>query len=339
MLLAAGIRTVACGNIGKPILDAVRDPAEFELLVVELSSFQLHYLNEIEPLASIVLNLAEDHLDWHGSMQAYGKTKGKVYNNTSACCVFNAGDKKTSELLDLASNTDSAQAVGFTVNTPAPNEIGWVEDILVDRAFVDDPAEALELASFSDLNQDIIVSPHLMANIAAAACLARAAGVQPEEIAKALRAFQLDRHRIELVLRKDGIDWIDDSKATNPHAAAAALSAFDSVVWIVGGLLKGVDISDLVQRYSPKLKAAIVIGVDRLPVLDALAKHSPNTKVYEITAESEDVMNQVVRIAKTIATGGDAVLLAPAAASMDQFKDYAHRGEQFAEAVAKEVQG
>jgi len=339
MLLAAGIRTVACGNIGKPILDAVRDPAEFELLVVELSSFQLHYLNEIEPLASIVLNLAEDHLDWHGSMQAYGKTKGKVYNNTSACCVFNAGDKKTSELLDLASNTDSAQAVGFTVNTPAPNEIGWVEDILVDRAFVDDPAEALELASFSDLNQDIIVSPHLMANIAAAACLARAAGVQPEEIAKALRAFQLDRHRIELVLRKEGIDWIDDSKATNPHAAAAALSAFDSVVWIVGGLLKGVDISDLVQRYSPKLKAAIVIGVDRLPVLDALAKHSPNTKVYEITAESEDVMNQVVRIAKTVATGGDAVLLAPAAASMDQFKDYAHRGEQFAEAVVKEVQG
>ena len=339
MLIAAGIRTVACGNIGKPILDAVRDPAEFEVLVVELSSFQLHYLNEIEPLASTVLNLAEDHLDWHGSMQDYGKTKGKIYNNTSVCCVYNGGDKNTSELLESSSNTDSAQAVGFTVNTPAPNEIGWVEDILVDRAFVDDPAVALELASLGDLNQGIIVSPHLMANIAAAACLARAAGVQPEEIASALRSFELDSHRIELVLRKDGIDWVDDSKATNPHAAAAALSSFDSVIWVVGGLLKGVDISDLVRRYSPKLKAAIVIGLDRLPVLEALAKYSPNTKAYEISADSEDVMNQVVRSAKTIATTGDAVLLAPAAASMDQFKDYAHRGELFAEAVHKEVQG
>jgi UDP-N-acetylmuramoylalanine--D-glutamate ligase len=228
--------------------------------------------------------------------------------------------------------------VGFTVNTPAPNEVGWVEDILVDRAFVDDASEALELATLNDLSESIIVSPHLMSNIAAAASLARAAGVQPSEIARALQEFQLDHHRIELVLRKDGIDWVDDSKATNPHAAAAALSSFDSVVWVVGGLLKGVDISDLVTRYSPKLKAAIVIGVDRLPVLEALAKHSPNTQVHEVTADASDVMTHVVRTAKNIAVSGDVVLLAPAAASMDQFKDYAHRGQLFAEAVRKEVQ-
>ncbi len=338
MLLSAGIRAVACGNIGKPILDAVRDPAEFEVLVVELSSFQLHYTNHIEPLASTVLNLAEDHLDWHGSMTEYGRTKGKIYNNTKVCCVYNAGDKQTSELLAKASNTEEAQAVGFTVNTPAPNEVGWVEDILVDRAFVDDASEALELATLNDLSESIIVSPHLMSNIAAAASLARAAGVQPSEIARALQEFQLDHHRIELVLRQDGIEWVDDSKATNPHAAAAALSSFDSVVWVVGGLLKGVDISDLVTRYSPKLKAAIVIGMDRLPVLEALAKHSPNTQVHEVTADASDVMTQVVRTAKDIATSGDVVLLAPAAASMDQFKDYAHRGQLFAEAVRKEVQ-
>jgi UDP-N-acetylmuramoylalanine--D-glutamate ligase len=338
MLLASGIRAVACGNIGKPILDAVRDPANFEVLVVELSSFQLHYLNQIEPLASTVLNLAEDHLDWHGSMLEYGKTKGKVYNNTTVCCVYNSGDKKSTELLSAASNTDAAQAVGFTVNTPAPNEIGWVEDILVDRAFVEDASVALELASLSDLNKSIIVSPHLMSNIAAAASLARAAGVQPAEIASALRDFKLDSHRIELVLRKDGIDWVDDSKATNPHAAAAALSAFDSVVWVVGGLLKGVDISDLIAKYSHKLKAAIVIGVDRAPVLEALAKHSPNTQVREVSADGSALMNQVVEIAEAIATSGDVVLLAPAAASMDQFKDYAHRGELFARAVRKEVQ-
>jgi UDP-N-acetylmuramoylalanine--D-glutamate ligase len=337
MLQVAGIRAVACGNIGVPILDVIRDPAEYEVLVVELSSFQLHYINSIEPVSSTVLNLAEDHLDWHGSMPEYGRTKGKIFNNTSICCVYNVGDKTTSDLLSKSTNTDNAQAVGFTVNTPAPNEVGWVEDVLVDRAFVDDPGVALELASLADLNSGLIVSPHLMANIAAASALARSVGIQPEEIARALQEFELDAHRIQLVLQKDGISWVDDSKATNPHAAAAALSSFDSVVWIVGGLLKGVDISNLVSRYSTKLKAAIVIGIDRSPVLEALEKNSPTTKVFEVNTELEDVMCEAVRLAKAVAVDGDVVLLAPSAASMDQFKDYADRGNQFAAAVTKEV--
>jgi UDP-N-acetylmuramoylalanine--D-glutamate ligase len=337
MLLEAGVKAVACGNIGTPILDVVRDPAEFEVLVVEMSSFQRHYTGSIEPISSVVLNLAEDHLDWHGSMTDYGKAKGKIYDNTKLCCVYNAGDKVTFELLQQARNTDTAQAVGFTVNTPAPNEIGWVEDILVDRAFVDDPGVALELASLTDLRNISIVSPHLMANIAAAAAIARSVGVQPQEISGALQNFKLDAHRIELVLEKDGISWVDDSKATNPHAAAAALSAFESVIWIVGGLLKGVDINNLVARYSNKIKAAIVIGVDRQPVLLALAQHSPATEVFEITAENAEVMNEVVRVAKLVATPGDTVLLAPAAASMDQFKDYSERGNLFAQAINREV--
>lgn len=337
MLVTAGIKAAACGNIGIPILDVVRDPAGFEVLVVELSSFQLEYINSIEPMASVVLNLAQDHLDWHGSMNQYGLAKGKIYNNTKVCCVYNAGDKTTSELLQAAVNTDSAQAVGFTVNTPAPNEIGWVEDILVDRAFVDDPSVALELASLSDLNSSIVLSPHLMSNIAAAASLARAAGVQPSEIAAALQQFELDAHRIQLVLAKDGISWVDDSKATNPHAAAAALASFDSVVWVVGGLLKGVNISDLVSRYASKVRAAIVIGLDRAPVLDAFTKLAPSTQVFEIVSEPGEIMNEVVRIAKDVAREGDTVLLAPAAASMDQFKDYAQRGEFFATAVKREV--
>ncbi len=337
MLIQAGVRAVACGNIGIPVLDVVRDPAEFEVLVVELSSFQLHYTNSIQPVSSVVLNLAEDHLDWHGSMAEYGKAKAKIYNNTSLCCVYNAGDKQTSALLNEASNTDSAQAVGFTVNTPAPNEVGWVEDILVDRAFVDDPAVALELASLTDLRNISIVSPHLMANIAAAAALARSVGVQPDEISLALQNFRLDAHRIELIKEKDGVSWVDDSKATNPHAAAAALSAFDSVIWIVGGLLKGVDISDLVERYSSKIKVAIVIGIDREPVLAALAKYSPSSQVFEINAEGSEVMNQVVEVAMKCAVAGDTVLLAPAAASMDQFKDYADRGNLFTQAVLGKV--
>jgi UDP-N-acetylmuramoylalanine--D-glutamate ligase len=298
----------------------------------------LHYINSIEPVASTVLNLAEDHLDWHGSMQEYGRTKGKIFNNTSICCVYNVGDNTTSELLGKSTNTDTAQAVGFTVNTPAPNEIGWVEDILVDRAFIHDPGVALELASLSDLNSSLIVSPHLMANIAAAASLVRSVGIQPVEIARALQEFQLDAHRIQRVLERDGIVWVDDSKATNPHAAAAALASFDSVVWIVGGLLKGVDISALVSRYSSKLKAAIVIGLERSQVLDALAEHAPSTKVFEVTSESQEVMSEAVRLAKAVAVEGDVVLLAPAAASMDQFKDYADRGNQFAAAVSREVQ-
>ena len=337
MLLEAGVKAVACGNIGTPILDVVRDPAEFEVLVVEMSSFQLHYTGSIEPISSVVLNIAEDHLDWHGSMTEYGKAKGKIYDNTKLCCVYNAGDKVTFELLQQARNTDTAQAVGFTVNTPAPNEIGWVEDILVDRAFVDDPGVALELASLTDLRNISIVSLHLMANIAAAAAIARSVGVQPREISGALQNFKLDAHRIELILEKDGISWVDDSKATNPHAAAAALSAFESVIWIVGGLLKGVDINNLVARYSNRIKAAIVIGVDRQPVLLALAQHSPATEVFEITSESAEVMNEVVRVAKLVATPGDTVLLAPAAASMDQFKDYSERGNLFAQAINREV--
>jgi UDP-N-acetylmuramoylalanine--D-glutamate ligase len=176
-----------------------------------------------------------------------------------------------------------------------------------------------------------------MSNIAAAAALVRAVGVKPGAISGALQEFSLDSHRIQLVLVKDGISWVDDSKATNPHAAAAALSSFDSVVWIVGGLLKGVDISDLVSRYETKVKAAIVIGLDREPVLEAFAKLAPNTKVFEIFSESGEVMNEAVKVAKSIASTGDAVLLAPAAASMDQFKDYAQRGELFAEAVKREV--
>ncbi|MEY3406024.1 MAG: hypothetical protein RLZZ556_96 [Actinomycetota bacterium] len=337
MALAAGIRAKACGNIGVPILDAVRDPEAFQVLVVELSSFQLHYLNKIEPMVSAVLNVADDHLDWHGSFEAYGLAKGKIFDNTRVCCVYNSEDQLTQKLMNDSVNSDKAQAVGFTRFTPMPNEVGWVEDILVDRALVEKADEAAELATLADLRNIPVLSPHLLANVAAAAAIGRAAGIQPNEISLALQAFKLDAHRIELVLDKDGIRWIDDSKATNPHAAAASLSSFDSVIWIVGGLLKGVDISDLVSKYSKILKAAIVIGVDREPVIAAIAKYVPELPVFEIATAKDEVMLQAVRKAKEISAAGDVVLLAPAAASMDQFVDYADRGESFSRCVLEEV--
>jgi UDP-N-acetylmuramoylalanine--D-glutamate ligase len=227
---------------------------------------------------------------------------------------------------------EGARAIGFTLGVPGRSMVGYVEEFLVDRAFIDDRSQAVEIAEVSDIEQIGVVTPHLMANVAAATALARSVGVQPEEIKAAIRAFKLDGHRIELVAESAGVRWIDDSKATNPHATAASLASFDSVVWIVGGLLKGVDVSPLVERFAKKLRAAVVIGADRQPVLEALAAKAPGVPVFQVQ-QANNVMAQAVALAGSAALPGDTVLLAPAAASMDQFKDYADRGDQFAGAV------
>ena len=335
MLNQGGIKAEACGNIGKPILDAIRDPEGFDALVVELSSFQLHYLGEIYPFSSAVLNLADDHLDWHGGFEAYKAAKAKIYENTVAACVYNVMDKSTEAMVEDADVVDGARAIGFTLGIPTRSQVGYVEDILCDRAFLDDRANsALELATLEDLAQIGVLTPHLMANAAAAAAMARSAGVEPSDIREAIRNFKLDSHRIELVAEANGIRWIDDSKATNPHAADASLASFERVVWVVGGLLKGVDISALVEKYSSKLAAAIVIGKDRDLVLSALGEKAKDVPVIEITADAgQAVMTEAVNAASRFAQDGDVVLLAPAAASMDQFKDYADRGNCFAAAA------
>jgi UDP-N-acetylmuramoylalanine--D-glutamate ligase len=338
MLNEGGFRAAACGNIGTPILDVIRDPSGFDFLVVELSSFQLHYLNVgegqgVSPLASAVLNIDYDHLDWHGGYQKYAKTKGKVYENTRVACVFNAADKATIKLVEDADVVEGCRAIGFGLGTPDRAEIGYVEDILVDRAFVDSFDEAQPIGDFKDVEAIGVVTPHLLQNIAAASALARAAGVERQRIRHAIRNFRLDAHRIQLVGEQGGIRWIDDSKATNPHAAAASLASFDKVVWIVGGLLKGVEVGPLVKRFAHKLRAAVVIGLDREAVLSAFASEAPQVKVIEIS-DGESVMSRAVAAAAAEAQADDVVLLAPSAASMDQFVDYADRGKQFAAAVA-----
>ncbi|MEY4019116.1 MAG: hypothetical protein RLZZ590_416 [Actinomycetota bacterium] len=335
MLNAGGIRAMACGNIGTPILDAVRDEIGYDALVVELSSFQLHYLGEMQPLVSAVLNLADDHLDWHGSFESYRDAKAKIYENTEIACVYNINDSVTESMVENADVIEGARAIGFATGMPGRSQVGFVEEILCDRAFLDDRANsAIEVATLHDLAEIGVLTPHLMANTAAAVAIARACGVQPDEIKNAIRNFRLDAHRIELVAERDGIRWIDDSKATNPHATAASLNSFERVVWIVGGLLKGVDISQLVADYADRIAAAIVIGKDREAVLEALSKNAPLARVVEINAdENSAVMSEAVAKAAELAVSGDVVLLAPAAASMDQFKDYADRGNQFARAV------
>lgn len=338
MLIAGGKRAIACGNIGTPILDAIRDPLGFDVLVVELSSFQLHFLGQIEPFSSAVLNLADDHIDWHGSFEAYSDAKAKIYENTRVACVYNLSDSATEKMVENADVIEGARAIGFGTGLPARSQVGFVEDILCDRAFLDDRGNsALEIATLDDLAQIGVLTPHLMANAAAATALARSYGVVPEDIRTALRNFKLDAHRIELIAERDGISFIDDSKATNPHAAAASLNSFENIIWIVGGLLKGVDISDLVAKYSKRLKAAVVIGADRQPVLEALASYAGGVEVKEIS-DQENVMHDAVAAALKLAKAGDTVLLAPAAASMDQFKDYEDRGKQFADQVRMQLE-
>jgi UDP-N-acetylmuramoylalanine--D-glutamate ligase len=241
-------------------------------------------------------------------------------------------------MVENADVFEGARAIGFTTGLPSRSQVGFVEDLLCDRAFLDDRANsALEIATLEDLSNIGVLTPHLMANAAAASALARAYGIEPAQIRKALIEFRLDAHRMELVAEKNDIRWVDDSKATNAHAAAASINSFERVVWIVGGLLKGADVSDLVEKYASRISAAIVIGKDRAAVLESLAQNAPDVTVVEILesldGSPEDVMHQAVRAAKSLAVAGDVVLLAPAAASMDQFKDYADRGNQFAEQV------
>jgi UDP-N-acetylmuramoylalanine--D-glutamate ligase len=334
MLNTGGLRSAAVGNIGRPILDAIRDPQGFDALVVELSSFQLHYVKHLEPFASAVLNIADDHLDWHGGFEQYAAAKAKIYENTLMACVYNVSDSKTETMVENADVQEGARAIGFTTGMPSRSQVGFVENILCDRAFLDDRQNsALEICTLEDLSNIGVLTPHLMANAAAATALARSIDVSPAAIREALINFKLDAHRIELVADQNGIRWIDDSKATNPHAAAASLNSFENIVWVVGGLLKGVDISALVKQYAKRIKYAIVIGKDRAEVLEALAKHAPSVVVHE--ADDDQVMKSVVAIAASLAVTGDTVLLAPAAASMDQFNDYEDRGNQFATEIRK----
>lgn len=335
MLVAGGLRAAPCGNVGISVLDAVRDPGGFDVLVVELSSFQLHYLGEISPWASVCLNIADDHLDWHGSFDAYVKAKGKVYENTKIACVFNQDDVATRELVERAEVVEGCRAIGFGLGIPGPSDIGVVEQIVCDRAFNDDRHNsALEITTVPELLPHGLGSRHMLSNVMAATALARSFGVSVPAVRTALLAFRTDHHRSELVAMHGGIRWVNDSKATNAHAAQASLDGANSLIWIVGGLLKGASIDALIASSATRLRGAVVIGLDRAAIVESLARHAPELPVFEVeTADTKEVMPTAVRLAASIAVDGDTVLLAPAAASMDQFRNYADRGLLFASAV------
>jgi len=352
MVLADGRKVAPCGNIGVPVLDAVRDPEGFDVLVVELSSHQLHQLptsgpGALRPVASTCLNLEADHLRWHGSFEAYRDAKAKVYENTVVAAVWSKEDDATRRMVEEADVVEGCRAVGFGLAAPGPSELGVVaaegSAVLVDRAFLDDRRHrALELTSVEAAEAAGLGADHLLLDVLAAAALARAVDVAPAAIRDAVATFRVDRHRTEVVATAGGVTWVDDSKATNPHAAQASLAAFPSVVWLVGGLLKGVDPDPLVGDAvrSGRLRAAVLLGADRTELRAAFARHAPELTVVEVDEpETGRVMPTAVRLAAGLASRGDAVLLAPAAASMDQFTDYADRGRSFARAVHDHLGG
>ncbi|OIK03302.1 UDP-N-acetylmuramoyl-L-alanine--D-glutamate ligase [Streptomyces monashensis] len=331
ILTAAGLRTAAVGNIGVSLLDVVLGEEKYDVLAVELSSYQLHWSPSLRADSAAVLNLAPDHLDWHGSMEAYARDKGRIYEGNRVACVYNVEDKATEDLVREAEVEEGCRAVGFTLGAPAPSQLGVVEGLLVDRAFVENRQKnAQELAEVADVNPP---APHNIANALAAAALARAFGVPASAVRDGLRAFRPDAHRIEHVADLDGVAYVDDSKATNTHAAEASLAAYEPIVWIAGGLAKGATFDELVARSAKRLRAAVLIGADRALIRDALARHAPEVPVVDLDRTDTGAMLQAVTEAKRLARPGDTVLLAPACASMDMFTNYNQRGDAFAAAV------
>jgi UDP-N-acetylmuramoylalanine--D-glutamate ligase len=333
ILRAAGRDALACGNIGYPVVDAVR--AGHEVLAVELSSFQLHWSPSIRPAAGCVLNVADDHLDWHGSFAAYAAAKAQALR--AGVAIAGVDDPAAAALLARA---PGPRRIGVTLGEPERGQLGVVDGVLVDRAFDgifdgdDDGVPLVEAAAVHPGGAPGIV------DALAAAALARAAGVGPDAVRAGLDDFRPGPHRGGVVATAGGVRYLDDSKATNPHAAAASLAAQGRtpVVWIVGGLLKGASVDELVARNTRGLRAVVVIGADRTEILAALARHAPDLPVAEVGPGDDDgmtdVMTTAVRRAAAFARPGDVVLLAPAAASMDQFADYAERGHRFAAAAA-----
>jgi UDP-N-acetylmuramoylalanine--D-glutamate ligase len=331
ILRAAGRDGVACGNVGTPVIDAVRAACTDDTpreLAVELSSFQLYWSPSIRPAAGCLLNIAEDHLDWHGGMPGYLAAKSRAL--TGAVAVAGVDDPVVARALAAA---PAHRKVGFTLGVPAPGQLGVRNGVLLDRAFL--PAaglgEAVELAEVGEVRP---AGPPGLCDALGAAALARAAGVTPAQVRAGLRAFEPEPHRGAVVGERGGVRFVDDSKATNPHAAAAALAGHPRVVWIAGGLLKGASVTELVAEHAHRLVGVVLLGTDRAMFRDALSRHAPDLPVAEVPPGQNHPMTDAVRMAAAMAAPGDVVLLAPAAASFDDFTGYADRGRAFQAAVA-----
>lgn len=329
---SAGIAGVACGNVGRTVIESITP--DIAILAIELSSFQIHWSDQARFEAIALLNISPDHIDWHGSFESYRDAKLKLIS-LSKRSLINISDATLSRAwptLVAASNSD---LIPFHLGSPASGEIGLVEDLIVDRALVEDPMNAEVLLEVATLPSS---APHNVSNAMAAAALAKTIGIETKAISEGLASFVIDHHRLQVIGEAKGVRWVDDSKATNPHAAMAAIFAYPSVIWIAGGLAKGASMDELVRATSSRIRAAILVGTDAPLIRSALEEVSPGVKIVEVGAtEGREVMREAVTFAKNLASRGDTVLLAPACASMDQFTSYKERGDLFQSAVKELV--
>jgi UDP-N-acetylmuramoylalanine--D-glutamate ligase len=314
--VAAGIDAVACGNIGRSFPEAARE--EHDLLVVEASSFQLATQTSFHPRVSVLLNVAPDHLDWHAGYVAYAEAKGRIHarQEDGDVHVGNRDEPAAAEI----SRRARCELRWFGSGPPSDGEVGYEDEELVAR-----------IDGEHRLGRVRADRPGLREDAAAAAAVSLALGVDPAAAAAALAGFRPASHRGEEVAVVDGVRFVDDSKATNVHAAVAAIRGVEDAVLIAGGRAKGVDLTPL-RAEAGRLRAVVAIGEAAPTLVDVFDGLTPTTVATSI----EDA----VREAFAAAGPGGTVLLAPACASWDQFRDYAERGDRFAAAarsLAREV--
>ncbi|MDO8731756.1 MAG: UDP-N-acetylmuramoyl-L-alanine--D-glutamate ligase [Actinomycetota bacterium] len=330
MLSAAGLRAVSAGNIGNSLIDVVMHD-EVDVIAVEVGAPQLPFIVSISPYAAVCLNVADDHIDHFGSLDAYIAAKSRIYERTQVAAVFNADDAITLRMVQEAEVVEGCRAIGFTLGIPDVSMLGVVDLLMVDRAFIDNRMDAAqELAVTTDVHPN---APHNIANALAAAALARAFGVPASAVREGLLNFTPAGHRIATVATVDEVTYIDDSKATNTHAASTSLRAYQSIVWIAGGMAKGQDFDELVIEAASRLRGVVLLGVDRELIAEALRRHAPQVPMKVLDRTETDAMVEAVAAARSFAQPGDTVLLAPGCASWDMFRDYAQRGDIFADAV------
>ncbi|PXW32287.1 UNVERIFIED_CONTAM: UDP-N-acetylmuramoylalanine--D-glutamate ligase [Williamsia faeni] len=350
IMAAAGVSVLACGNIGLPVLDALVAEPRIDVLAVELSSFQLFWAPSVRPTAGVVLNIAEDHLDWHGSMAAYVEAKAIALSGPIA--VVGLDDPVAA---GLRGSDPDGRTIGFRLGAPGPGELGVVDGRLVDRVdweASEDLSSVVPIDPVSLFDADRVrpPGPSGVLDALAAAALCRAVGVSAPAVAEGLDTFTVGGHRSAPVAIVGTTTFINDSKATNPHAAQASILGHRRVVWVAGGLLKGASVDELVIAIRDRLAGVVIIGADRDIIKDAMTRHAPLVPtVTRVTGEdgavniapasavpasADAVMDSAVRAAWDLCTADpdtpDAVVLAPAAASLDMFSGYGARGDSFA---------
>lgn len=305
---AAGVKTAIGGNLGTPALDLLQQNAE--LYVLELSSFQLERTTALNASAATVLNVSPDHLDRHDGMAGYAAEKQRIFRGDGVM-VLNADDAMV-----MAMQAAGRQSLTFSTQGPA--------DFYLRRGETDTlmhGEQALMAAGKLRLE-----GTHNIANALAALALGTAAGLSITAMCDALRRFKGLPHRMQKVAEKAGVNWVNDSKATNIGACIAALQGYErKVILIAGGDAKGADMAELVPAVKAKTKAVVLMGKDAQLIADALNNCVP----VHLTTN----MKEAVKVAAALASTGDSVLLSPACASLDQYRSYVDRGNKFAEAV------